>query len=96
MNMKEERRGIDMKGKLALLCCCVGLILLASNVSIAFAQPDPDINNDGKVDIKDVAIAALAFGSYPGHPRWNPDVDLDADSVITIKDIRIVAFYFGT
>lgn len=85
-----------MKGRIALLCCCIGLILLIPNIPIALAQPDPDINGDGKVDIRDVALAASAFGSYPGHPRWNPDADLNEDSTINIIDIAVVAFHFGT
>ena len=36
-----------------------------------------DINNDGVVDMLDISIAAYAFGSYPGHPRWNPLADVN-------------------
>lgn len=57
--------------------------------------PSYDINKDGKIDILDVALVASAFGSYPGHPRWNPDVDLNGDSKIDIRDIAIVAVHFG-
>ena len=28
-----------------------------------------DINWDNKVDMKDVGLAALAFGSFPSHPK---------------------------
>jgi hypothetical protein len=31
-----------------------------------------DINGDGKIDMKDIARVARAFGSYPGHERWDP------------------------
>jgi hypothetical protein len=54
-----------------------------------------DINRDGKVDIKDVAIAAVAFGSYPGHPRWNPIADQNEDATIDVKDIALIAKDFG-
>ncbi len=54
-----------------------------------------DINNDGKVDIKDVAIVAAAFGSYPWHERWNPDADLNDDGRVDIKDVAMVASNFG-
>jgi len=54
-----------------------------------------DINGDGKVDIKDIAVLSLAFGSYPGHPRWNPDADLNKDGKVDIKDIAIGASNFG-
>ncbi len=54
-----------------------------------------DINGDGKVDIKDVAIVAKAFGSYPGHYLWNPDGDFNQDGKIDIRDLVIVAKNFG-
>jgi len=54
-----------------------------------------DLNNDGKVNIKDIAIWGLAFGSYPGHPRWNPNADLDNNQVINIIDGVKIAKDFG-
>ncbi len=54
-----------------------------------------DINWDYVVDIKDVAIAAHAFGSFPGHPRWNPIADVTGDEKVDIRDIAIVASQFG-
>jgi len=55
-----------------------------------------DINYDGKVDIKDVAMAAKAFGSYPGHENWRMEADLPpCDGKIDIKDIARIAKDFG-
>ena len=54
-----------------------------------------DINSDGKVDIKDIAAVASAFGSTPDHPRWNPEADINRDKVIDIKDIALVARNYG-
>jgi len=60
-----------------------------------------DINGDGKVDIKDVAIVAAAFGTDPSHPRWNPDADITGpvylvpDGKVDIRDISLVARNFG-
>lgn len=54
-----------------------------------------DINGDGKVDIKDVYAVTYAFGSYPGHPRWNPDADLNQDMQIDIRDVYIVQRNYG-
>jgi len=56
---------------------------------------------DGKVDIFDVALAAIAFGSYVGHPRWNPAADITGpiygvpDKQIDIRDIALIARNFG-
>lgn len=54
-----------------------------------------DIDGDGFVTIADVSVAAIAFGSYPGHPNWNPLVDMDGDLWITIADVSIVTINFG-
>jgi uncharacterized protein YfaS (alpha-2-macroglobulin family) len=50
-----------------------------------------DINEDGVVNIIDITIAAMAWASYPGHPRWNPKCDLDGNGVINIIDIMLIA-----
>jgi parallel beta-helix repeat protein len=54
-----------------------------------------DINHDLKIDGKDIAIVAKAYGSYPDHPRWNPIADVNNDNKIDGKDIAPVAKYFG-
>jgi len=54
-----------------------------------------DIDGDGVVTIADISVAAMAFGSYPGHPRWNPIADLDQDNMISIVDVAVVAVNFG-
>ncbi len=54
-----------------------------------------DLNYDGKVDIKDIALAAKSFGSYPGHPKWEKEADINYDSKVDIKDIATIAKDFG-
>jgi PKD repeat protein len=54
-----------------------------------------DLNGDGKVDIKDLAIAAKAYGSAPGMPSWNPIADMNGDLKIDIKDLSIIAKHYG-
>jgi len=60
-----------------------------------------DINGDGKVDMKDIALVAAAFGTVPGHPRWNPDADITGptilvpDNKIDMRDVSLVAKNFG-
>ncbi|UCE95452.1 MAG: hypothetical protein JSV51_06915 [Candidatus Bathyarchaeota archaeon] len=54
-----------------------------------------DINGDGIVDVTDIWIAIDAFGSDPGHPRWNPDADFNQDGIIDITDITIAIINFG-
>ncbi len=57
--------------------------------------PSPDVDDDGIVDITDVVITALAFGSYPGHSRWNPIADIKQDGIIDICDLVIIGVNFG-
>jgi PKD repeat protein len=50
-----------------------------------------DLNGDGKVDMRDIAIVAKAFNTIPGDPNWNPIADLNGDGKVDMKDIAIVA-----
>ncbi len=54
-----------------------------------------DLDRSGSVDTKDIAVAALAFGSDPSHPRWNPNADINKDSLIDMKDVARTAKSFG-
>jgi uncharacterized protein (DUF2141 family) len=63
-----------------------------------------DLNGDGKVDGKDLGLAAQSFASYgpdyvyPGSapsPRWNLDADINGDNKIDGKDLGIIALNFG-
>jgi hypothetical protein len=55
-----------------------------------------DLNQDGKVDVGDIAVWGKAFGSHPGHPRWDSRADLDHDGEITILDAIRICKKFGT
>ncbi len=54
--------------------------------------PTPDI----RINIKDIAEAARAFGSYPGHERWRMGIaDANCDYKVDIRDIARIAVGFG-
>jgi ABC-type branched-subunit amino acid transport system substrate-binding protein len=55
-----------------------------------------DITYDGKVDILDIALAAKAFGTIPGDPRWEKEADITFDDKVDILDIATIAKKFGT
>ena len=59
-----------------------------------FAPAFGDVNNDGMVNMIDIGIVASAFGSFPGHPRWNPEADINQDEIIDLRDVAIVAQNF--
>ena len=54
-----------------------------------------DLNHDGKIDMKDIAAVAKAFGTHPGDPLWNPAADLNLDGKVDMKDVATVAKAFG-
>jgi len=54
-----------------------------------------DVNQDHKVDIKDLYIVSMAYGSTPKMPRWNPKADVNGDSIIDVKDSFLVAKHYG-
>jgi outer membrane protein assembly factor BamB len=58
---------------------------------LAAECPTPDC----KVDAKDVAGAAAAFGAKPGQPKWWSVADIVHDYKINAKDIAAIAAKFG-
>jgi len=57
--------------------------------------PSVDSDGDGFVTIADISVAAVAFGSFPGHSRWNSIADLNKDGWVDISDIAKIAVDFG-
>ena len=47
------------------------------------------------VDMRDIGRAARAFGSSPGHLRWEPPADINDDYVVDMRDIGGIARRFG-
>jgi len=56
--------------------------------------PYADLNRDHKIDIRDIATFALAFGSSLGFERYNFYADINFDLVIDIRDIATCAKLF--
>jgi len=54
-----------------------------------------DITGDGKVDIEDIFLCAIAYGSEPGDPNWDPRCDVNKDGKVDIEDIFLVALHYG-
>lgn len=68
---------------------------VASNKITFELELTGDLYPDGKIDMRDIAIVAKAFGTVPGEPNWNPKADLNSDNKVDMKDIAIVAKLFG-
>jgi len=54
-----------------------------------------DVNHDGKVDGRDITIAARAFGTKLGDPKWNAEADINGDGRVDGRDITMIARNFG-
>jgi uncharacterized protein YvpB len=53
-----------------------------------------DVNHDGKVNLPDLVILAIAYGSKPGDPNWNPNADIDGNGVVGLSDVVILAQHY--
>lgn len=54
-----------------------------------------DVNKDGIVNIVDLSIIALAYGSPQTDPTWNPDADLNKDGTVGLEDLVTVLVDYG-
>ena len=54
-----------------------------------------DVNHDSRIDVRDITIVTMAFGSKPREENWNKIADLNYDRIVDIRDITIVALEFG-
>lgn len=54
-----------------------------------------DLNSDGTINIVDISIVAVAFGTIEGDENYNPIADLDDNKQINIVDVSIVALDYG-
>jgi hypothetical protein len=101
--MEKMRKEIISAVMLALIA--LGISMLAPCIRLARAEGlVGDLNGDGKVDIKDVLVAAKAFGSYgpdflhkgsPAEETWNPKADLNGDNQVNLLDVLMIMRSFG-
>jgi PKD repeat protein len=70
-----------------------GQVIVTINGDVTGPNGIPDL----KVDMRDIALVASAFGSNPiTEPRhWNPICDINGDGKVDMRDIAIVAKEFG-
>lgn len=57
--------------------------------------PSIDVNGDGVVNIRDLALVALAYGTANGDSKYTARVDFNLDGVVDIRDITVVAQNYG-
>jgi hypothetical protein len=54
-----------------------------------------DLNEDGVVDILDLSIIGMAYGSFEGMPGYNADADVNVDGIVDGRDLALVTINFG-
>lgn len=55
-----------------------------------------DLNKDGIIDIKDLAMISLHYGKSIGKTGWSSESDLNSDGIIDIYDLSLVSRVIGT
>jgi hypothetical protein len=69
-----------------------------SNTGCCLGCYNVDITGDGKVDARDIALVARAYGSKQGPPpsrNWDPKADINKDGKVDAKDVAGIASKFG-
>jgi hypothetical protein len=56
---------------------------------------NPDLDQNGTVDLQDVSAIVYDYGSVPGSPHWDPNADLAGDNAIDLIDVSIAVYDFG-
>ncbi len=54
-----------------------------------------DIDNNNVIDVSDLALLSLAFGSRPGSKNWNPLADLNDDGMVDVLDLSLLTQNYG-
>ncbi|KAA0002823.1 MAG: hypothetical protein FE044_02375 [Thermoplasmata archaeon] len=65
-----------------------------SNVMNFTIYPKWDINMDGRINVLDLIIVAMHFGSHEGEEGYDESVDLNNDGEINVLDLIIVAMHW--
>jgi len=78
-----------------LVVLAVSMMMLAFSVHVARAGLVGDVDNDGKVNLKDVFMVLRAYGSSEGDLKYDPKCDLDSDGNIDLMDLKAVFANFG-
>jgi len=55
-----------------------------------------DVNGDGIVEGKDIALISKSFGTLVGQPNYVANADINGDGRIEGKDVAIASKYYGT
>ncbi len=54
-----------------------------------------DVNHDGKVNMRDGCLMAIAYGSTVVSPNWNAEADFNVDNMVNVRDFYMFSQNFG-
>ncbi|MGD0978461.1 MAG: NosD domain-containing protein [Candidatus Bathyarchaeia archaeon] len=54
-----------------------------------------DLNGDFRVNVQDLIILALAYGTKPGDQKWDPNADINGDNSVGPSDLAILVNHYG-
>jgi hypothetical protein len=54
-----------------------------------------DVNGDEIVNVMDVTIVSLSYGTFEGEPNYNPEADITKDGIVDMGDLVVVARHLG-
>jgi hypothetical protein len=46
-----------------------------------------DVNFDGKIDLSDLFVVFISYGSMRNMPKWNQAADIDRNGIVDLLDI---------
>ncbi len=54
-----------------------------------------DLDDDGDVDLSDLAILIVAYGTCEGEPFFSPEADVDGSGCVDVADLAILLTNYG-
>jgi hypothetical protein len=54
-----------------------------------------DVNDDGTVDLRDLALLLAAYGTTTGDPGYDPELDFDQDGEVGLSDLSFLLAEYG-
>lgn len=92
---------VNLKMKIAAVTIILALATLALNAYSANADSvstflPGDVNHDGVVDVKDVALFGMSWYASVGQPNYNPNCDFNHSGRVDVSDAAILGLYYGS
>lgn len=85
---------LRLRHKFYIITIVTFLVLLLGASGVWAQASDPDLNNDGVVNILDVSMVGSCFGQDPSNPPCDV-ADTDGDGDVDFDDINFVVASFG-